>query len=160
RLVRVREERRIRRHDPGVVEVRRPADRVENVRREREVQHLLDEDAVDDLRRLRVRALPDRVEGCEVRRQRRVLELDRPLEVLLEILARLDRHGRPGYPSYTRRKPSRRRLGLVAIVVSTAMITSTAYRLESSRPADSPMPSATSSTSPRVFSSTPTASAS
>ena len=126
RLVGVREEGRVRRHDPRVVEVRRPADGVEDVGREREVQHLLDEDAVDDLDGLLVRAVLDRVERGQVRRQRRVLELDGPLQMLLEVFARLDRHGRPGYPSYARRNPSSRRLGLVAIVVTTAMITSTA----------------------------------
>ena len=94
-VVRVREERRIRRDDSGVVEVGRAADGVEDVCRERQVQHLLDEDAVDDLHRLLVRSVLDRVERGQVRRQRRVLELDRPLKVLPEVFDGLDGHGRP-----------------------------------------------------------------
>ena len=135
---------------PGHVELRRAADRIQDVRRERQVQHLLEEDAVDHLDGLRVVSVLDRVQRAEVGRERRVLELDRPLQVLRRssivriamrktLLGRrkpwrlriAERWGRPVRAAWRRSyrillKPSRRRLGLVAIVVTTAMITRTA----------------------------------
>ncbi len=92
----MRQEGRVGGEDVGRVDRGRAADRVEDVRCERQVEHLLHEDAVDHLGRLDVRALLDRVQGAQVGRQRGVLDRDRPLQVPVQVLSRPDRHGRRG----------------------------------------------------------------
>ena len=64
------------------------AHRVEEIGRQREVQHLLEHHAADDLRRYDVRGVLDRDPRREIRRDRRVLDGQRCLQVLLQ---RLDR---------------------------------------------------------------------
>ena len=56
------------------------------------MQHLLDHDPAQDPRDLDVPAGLEAVERAEVRRDRGVLELDRPLQCTHEIVDRVDRH--------------------------------------------------------------------
>ena len=50
------------------------------------MQHLLDRDDADDVVRVEVRAGVDRVERRQVGRDRRVLELQRRVQVLVQLL--------------------------------------------------------------------------
>ncbi|MBW8698254.1 hypothetical protein MBT84_01575 [Streptomyces sp. MBT84] len=75
----------------GCVQDGLTTDRVQEVRRQREVQHLLDEDPADSLDGVRVPLRIQRVEGTEVGRQRRVFQFDRPLKMLTQTFERRDR---------------------------------------------------------------------
>ena len=66
---------------PGCGQVGRAADGVEDVRGQREVQHLLDRDDAEDVVGVGVGAGVDRVERRQVRRDRGVLELQRRVQV-------------------------------------------------------------------------------
>ena len=70
------------RDETGRVDDRRAADRVEDVAGELHVQHLLDDDAVQDLPRRRPACAgpAQRIVGGQIRRDRRMLELDRLLQ--------------------------------------------------------------------------------
>lgn len=81
----MRETRRIRRHEPRMVERRRPTHSVQQVGGQREMQHLLDEDRGDDVGDFLIPARPQRIQRTEIRRNRGVLELDGPLEMHAEV---------------------------------------------------------------------------
>jgi hypothetical protein len=86
----------MRRQHPRCVQERGPADGVEQVRGQRQVEHLLDEDAPHQLDGFGVALRVERVERAQVRRQGRVLQFDRPLQMLAEIVDRGDPCGRDG----------------------------------------------------------------
>jgi hypothetical protein len=92
RAIAVRQEGRICRQHARRVDRGRAADRVEHVRDQRHVQHLLHEDAAHDLRGRRVGVLADGVQRTQVGRDRRVLELERPLQMLVQRFGRIDGH--------------------------------------------------------------------
>jgi hypothetical protein len=79
------------------VQPRAPTDSVEQVRSQRQLDHLFDEDTAHHLRSFAVPRRVERIERTEVRRQRGVFQLDRPLEVLAKILKSLDPRRRQGY---------------------------------------------------------------
>jgi hypothetical protein len=100
RPVAVRQRVGVGRQQLGRVEHRIAADGVEQVRRQQQMQHLLGKHAAHDLRRLDVARGVEGVQRAEVRRQRGVLQLDRPLQVRAQVLKRGDtggggRHGGP-----------------------------------------------------------------
>lgn len=68
-------------HDACLRAARRPTHGVRDVRRERQVQHLLDDDRGDDVVSVPVGPRLNRTERGRPRRNRRVLELERRLEV-------------------------------------------------------------------------------
>jgi hypothetical protein len=84
---------------------RLPADSIEQVRGQGQVDHLLDENAAHHLNGLRVPLRVDRVERAQVRRKRGVLQLDRPLKVLAEVLERFDRRRRRSHFRVLHRVP-------------------------------------------------------
>ena len=92
RAIAVRQEGRICRQHARRVDRGRAADRVEHVRDQRHVQHLLHEDAAHELRGRRVGVLADGVQRTQVGRDRRVLELERPLQMLAQRFGRIDGH--------------------------------------------------------------------
>lgn len=72
------------------IQLRLPADRVEQIRRQCQVDHLLDEDAADRLGGVRVALRVERVESAEIGRQGGVFQFDRPLKVLAKAVERFD----------------------------------------------------------------------
>lgn len=84
------------RQQVGGVEDRPAADRVEQVGRQREVDHLLDEDTADELYGVRVPLRVQGVEGCQIGGQRGVFDLDGPLQVPAQIVQRRDAGRRCG----------------------------------------------------------------
>jgi hypothetical protein len=95
RPVAMRQRMRIERQQLGGVEPRRAAHGVEQVRRQRQMQHLLSEHGPDHLRGLGITRGIQRVQRAHVGRDGRVLQLDRPLQVTLQILQRADGGGVP-----------------------------------------------------------------
>jgi len=74
------------------IERRPTADRVQQVRRQRQVQHLLENHTLDDLDCLRVGSLDDRVQRAQIRWQRRMLHFHRGLQMRPQIAQRVNRH--------------------------------------------------------------------
>ncbi len=72
------------------------ADRVQQVRDQGEVDHLLDEDSADQLGGVRVAFGVEGVERRQVRRQCGVLDLDRPLQVPAQVFQGRDAGRRGG----------------------------------------------------------------
>lgn len=68
----------------------RSADGVQNIRHQDHVEHLLYENRPDHLNAFRVRPGMDRIEGAEIRWQRRVAESERALYVNAQVLERRD----------------------------------------------------------------------
>nr|WP_240777783.1 hypothetical protein [Nonomuraea basaltis] len=92
----------MRRQHPRRVQPRAAADSVEQIRGQRQVQHLLGEDAAHHLDGFRVALRVERVQRAQVRRQGRVFQFDRPLQVLAKAFERVD----PRRRTRSRRPPS------------------------------------------------------
>ena len=84
-----------RRAPGGRNQLRLAADRVQQVARQREVEHLLHHDVLDAGRGRLVAPVGQRPARAQVRRDRRPLDLDRGLEVLSQVLDPRDRHRQP-----------------------------------------------------------------
>ena len=93
RQVRVRQVGRVPGQQGGRVEHRPPAHRVEQVRRQRQVQHLLQHHAQQHVGGGRVALRFQGVQRAQVGRQGRVLQLYRRLQVVAQRGRRVDRHG-------------------------------------------------------------------
>ena len=94
RRVRVRERTWVGRKHPRRVDSWASTHCIQQVRGQKEVQHLFDKDAAHDFDDLWVAIRIKRVQRAQVRRQCRVFELDRPLQMFSKICERRDTRAR------------------------------------------------------------------